>query len=312
MNYEELAVSFDCREDRLIGVLSKPDQAHARAVLLVVGGPQYRAGSHRQFVLLARAIAAQGYPVLRFDYRGMGDSGGEPRHFEQVTEDIRAAIDCLLLAMPSVHEVVLWGLCDGASAAAFHAPTDPRVAGLVLVNPWCRSIEGEAKTRLTHYYRSQLRNPTFWKKIVGGRFNYAAAATSLWISLVRVTGRTSKAAGAARSLPDRLYDALSRFEGHTLLILSENDLTAQECRHMMASSPAWVALVLQRRIEQRRLAGADHTFSRRPWRDQVAAWTNDWLDQLPRLAGRTPLAAGTSSHEDGRNRINTCRNSTAQ
>ena len=39
-------------------------------MVIVVGGPQYRAGSHRQFTLLARHIAAAGYPVLRFDARG--------------------------------------------------------------------------------------------------------------------------------------------------------------------------------------------------------------------------------------------------
>ena len=49
----------------------------------MVGGPQYRVGSHRQFTLMARAFAAAGYPVLRFDYRGIGDSEGESRGFER-------------------------------------------------------------------------------------------------------------------------------------------------------------------------------------------------------------------------------------
>jgi exosortase A-associated hydrolase 1 len=281
MNYEERAISFSCREDALVGILTLPEQARSRAVLVVVGGPQYRIGSHRQFVMLARAFAAHGYPVLRYDYRGMGDSEGEPRNFEQVTDDIRAAIDCLFSALPSVREVVLWGLCDGATAAAFHAPADPRVAGLVLVNPWCRTGEGEAKARLTHYYRSRLHDVEFWKKIVCGGFDYGSAVRSFWTSIGRARRQTGEATGETRSLPGRMHASLSQFEGHTLLILSENDLTAQECAQMISGSVAWATLMRQGRIARLLLRGADHTFSRRHWRDQVADWTRDWLDRLP-------------------------------
>ncbi|WP_229425323.1 hydrolase 1, exosortase A system-associated [Massilia sp. Se16.2.3] len=104
-------------------------------MLVVVGGPQYRAGSHRQFTLLARDLADAGIPALRFDYRGMGDSEGDLQTFEHVEDDLRAAIDRFFLEVPGMREVVLWGLCDGASAAAMYAPQDARVSGLVLLNP---------------------------------------------------------------------------------------------------------------------------------------------------------------------------------
>ena len=82
MNYEEQAITFDCHGASLYGIASVPQQSGARGVLIVVGGPQYRVGSHRQFALLARSLAAQGIPAMRFDYRGMGDSVGEPHTFE--------------------------------------------------------------------------------------------------------------------------------------------------------------------------------------------------------------------------------------
>ena len=46
---EERALSFACRGAWLYGILSLPQAASApaRGVLIVVGGPQYRAGSHR-------------------------------------------------------------------------------------------------------------------------------------------------------------------------------------------------------------------------------------------------------------------------
>ena len=63
----ERPVQFSCGTDRLLGILHPGAPDSERGVLVVVGGPQYRVGSHRQFVLLARALAAAGIPVLRFD-----------------------------------------------------------------------------------------------------------------------------------------------------------------------------------------------------------------------------------------------------
>ena len=114
---KEEALVFGCDRDSLVGVLAVPDAPASRGVLIVVGGPQYRAGSHRQFTLLARDLAASGIASLRFDYRGMGDSSGEARTFESVNEDIGCAIDRLIEAVPAVNQVIIWGLCDAASAA---------------------------------------------------------------------------------------------------------------------------------------------------------------------------------------------------
>ncbi|PLX75955.1 MAG: hydrolase 1, exosortase A system-associated [Azoarcus sp.] len=169
MTVREAAFLFECEGDELVGIIAAPEEISSDlGVLVVVGGPQYRVGSHRQFVLMARRLAANGFACMRFDYRGMGDATGEQRDFEHVEQDIRAAIDAFCARAPAVKRVVLWGLCDGASAACFYAAGDMRVTGMVLLNPWVKTAAGEAKTYLKHYYLQRVLEPAFWKKLMGG------------------------------------------------------------------------------------------------------------------------------------------------
>ncbi len=106
---DEQAVRFACQGEELVGILGRPAAPRALGVVIVVGGPQYRTGSHRQFTLLARHLLQEGFAVLRFDCRGMGDSGGEFPGFEHISADIAAAVDTLCEHIPAVRRVVLWG-----------------------------------------------------------------------------------------------------------------------------------------------------------------------------------------------------------
>jgi exosortase A-associated hydrolase 1 len=277
MSYEERALSFRCGDAALVGIASIPAAPCARGVLIVVGGPQYRVGSHRQFALLARHLAAHGIAAMRFDYRGMGDSGGEERDFETIQDDIRAALDAFVDAVPGLADVVLWGLCDGASAAAMYAPGDVRVRGLVLLNPWVRTDDGVARTTLKHHYRDRLRDPAFWRKLARGQFDYKGSLTSM-LKLVRTAcaGRAAHGDDTA-SLPERMRRGLHGFTGHTLLVIGGADLTGREFCDVAGSTPAWKRLLAAPRVSWRRIEEADHTFSRRAWRDQVAEWTREWV-----------------------------------
>jgi len=278
---EERALVFDCGGARLYGILSLPaGKAPAtRGVLVVVGGPQYRAGSHRQFTLLARDLAQDGVPVLRFDYRGMGDSEGAIRPFDEVEDDLRAALDAFMAAVPGLREVVLWGLCDAASAIGMYAARDPRVAGLVLLNPWVRTEDGLARATLRHYYRARLRDPVFWKQLLRGGLDWRRSLASLLALLRKARGTPSPAGAAATtaSLPERMRAGLQDFRGQVLLVISGADLTAREFCDLADADRAWKGVLAPPRVTRRQIDDADHTFSRRAWRDQVARWTAEWL-----------------------------------
>jgi exosortase A-associated hydrolase 1 len=278
MNYEDRACRFSCGDDLLYGILSVPELVQSRGILMLVGGAQYRAGSHRQFTLLSRFFASHGIPVMRFDYRGMGDSEGDTRDFENVNDDIRCAVDYFMGSVADMTGMVMWGLCDAASAALFYGFRDPRISGLALVNPWIRTEAGLAKATLRHYYISRILERALWQKILCARFNYRAAAASLVRQVLTAFGNNGQhPVSASASLPDRMFDGYNRFNGPVLLILSGNDLTAKEFADLAAADERWSALLQERRTRHLELPDANHTFSTRQWRDRVAGQTLDWL-----------------------------------
>lgn len=286
----EQALVLHCEGAPLVGILHRSDEAAKRGVLVVVGGgPQYRVGGHRQLTLWARKLAASGYPVLRFDYRGMGDSHGDFRGFEDADTDIQVAVDRLVAEVPGLQEIVLWGECDAASAILFYAHRDSRVKGVVLLNPWVRTAAVEAQAILRFYYLNRLMQPSFWRKVFSGRFNPFASAASA----VKLVKQSRAAAGPAPAvsagpalgaaldrnvpLPDRMLQGAQRFKGAVMLVLSGRDLIAREFETLAAGSPAWQAQLQRNGLTRHDMPDADHTFSSAAQRTQVVNWGLNWL-----------------------------------
>ena len=259
---------------RMVGILSLPAVPGPRGVLVVTGGPQYRVGSHRQFTLLAKALAAQGLPVLRFDLRGMGDSEGSARDYRAAGPDIAGALAQFFAAVPSLREVALWGLCDGATAAACHAPRDARIVALILLNPWVRSSAGQARATWRHYYLPRLLQGRFWRKLAGGGVRLGASLASL--RQVAAATRTIAAPDGEAPAP-ALLQALTQFQGKVLLILSGDDLGARECRALLDGDAAWRAVAARAAWTQAHVDGANHTFASAAWRGEVERLCARWL-----------------------------------
>ncbi len=288
----EQALGFRCADTPLWGVLTRPGpgvtETPTTAVVIAVGGPQYRAGSHRQFVLLARRLAQHGFSSLRFDYRGMGDSSGAMRSFEGVGPDLHAAVDALRRACPEAAQIVVWGLCDAASAAMMFAVSHGAVAGIVAVNPWARSEASLAATQVKHYYAARLMQAEFWAKLMRGGLDWRGSIGALASALKRSRGlsRQSSAGRPDESFQTRMARGLSGFRGDVLLIMAGNDLTAKEFLQYTEASPAWRGLLGAARVQRVDVPGADHTFSCRAWRGQVEEASIAWLQNLAAAASR--------------------------
>jgi uncharacterized protein len=298
MNYREVPVVFECGGDELVGIASVPDAAQTLGVLIIVGGPQYRVGSHRMFVLLARALAEHGYPAFRFDYRGMGDSSGARRSFESVHEDIARAVAAFRAEAPQVKHLVLWGLCDAASAALISVGRLDDVAGLVLANPWARSEQSHSQAIVRHYYANRLLERGFWRRLLTGG-----------VDIRRALGEfAARAAGALRtavppgeqvreSFRDRMLQGWQSFQGRRLVILSGRDLTAREFEDLAATDARWSLARGDGRTSVCRIDAADHTFSSADLRAAVASATMVFLGSVSAHAAADSDACHRKGHQ---------------
>jgi exosortase A-associated hydrolase 1 len=286
--YLEAPLLFDCAGATLPAIVTLPPGSAASqdagiGVLIVAGGYQYRIGSHRQFVLLARRLAGHGYAAMRFDRCGIGDGGGDRLPFSRAEEEIGAAIAAFREACPGLRKIVLCGLCDGASAALIYwrNTRDPLIAGMSLLNPWARSETVRARALVKHYYLRRLGQADFWRKVLSGKFTGARAARELAGNLA------GAARGETAAMPDwqaGMAGALQEYPGPILLLLSELDQTAHEFTEWMRAAPDLRAIESRPAVTRRVIAGADHTFSTGAWRTQAEQAMLEWLGRIGRGA----------------------------
>jgi len=280
----ERCVVFECAGDACVGILHPvASPASDLGVLIVVGGPQYRVGSHRQFVMLAREFASNGHPAFRFDYRGMGDSYGVERDFQFVADDVRCAIDAFLRSGVRVRRIVIFGLCDAASAALMYATSDARVAGIILANPWVRTEVGLARAHVQHYYRGRIFQRTFWKKVLGGRFEVRRAFGSFIAALAKVTGAGPGSSDQnSGDFVGRMLAGFEGFYGPVLLLLSGRDLTAREFESLGVRDARWSSALARPGVSREQLPNADHTFSGRDAESRMGRLCTAWISrELP-------------------------------
>lgn len=257
--------------------------AATTGVILIVGGPQYRVGSHRQFVKLSRSLSAQGIPSMRLDTAGMGDSSGNKAAFYQQTADIELAINAFFQQCPQLTQVVLWGLCDAASAILIKLNRpDPRIRGVVLLNPWVRQQQSHAKTMLKHYYLKRLLSRQFWHKLLGGGLALRHSISAFW-QTVRASKASSVSTSNQLNVSEQNYVAAmlsgwQQFTGKVLLISSGNDLTAQEFLQLCADNAAWNECL--QAATHNHISDANHTFSTALWREQVEQQSYNFVQTL--------------------------------
>jgi exosortase A-associated hydrolase 1 len=247
----------------LFGIMHLPiaKKKVATVVVLVVGGPQTRVGSHRMYVRLARALAAAGIAVVRFDYAGLGDSPGEWRGYKFVHPSITAILRYVSEVFPALQDLFLWSLCDGATTTAVYAASNQyRLSGLILCNPYLHSESGKSKAIVRHYYWRRLVDKELWHKLFSFKFDFVESFSS-GIQLVRKSvSETDPSEDFSLEIPpEDFFRSISDFKKPIRFLLSADDLTALQFYDRYKKLPADES----RDAEVVFIDHADHTFSGR-------------------------------------------------
>ena len=129
---------FGSSKEPLYGVYHPPRAHTSRPTAVVLCYPLWQEymRAHRAFRQLAMLLSKAGFPVLRFDYFGTGDSAGESDagDVSRWTHDISTAID-ELKDTAGVSKVSLVGLRVGASLAASVATVRKDLDRIILWDP---------------------------------------------------------------------------------------------------------------------------------------------------------------------------------
>lgn len=261
--------TFACQGSQLVATLDQADGA--TGLLLVTGGNEVRSGAWAGQAQFAARIAAAGYPVLRFDRRGCGDSEGINAEFRGSDADVIAALDALKSECARVTRVVAMGNCDAASALmlAGGAGAD----ALILSNPWTFESDGADEVppeAVRHHYRGRLGDWQAIKRVLTGK----VALGPLLRSLVSA----AKSAAPPSSLAQDMAAGIADFTGPIGFAVADRDRTGA------AFLSSWDRADTRVRI----CSGATHSFVEEPARAWLVELTLDVLndvDQLPHVRG---------------------------
>lgn len=137
------AITLENNGEKIFAILHRPlNVKNVPAIVICPGFAGNKCGKFRMFVTLGKELAKQGIAVLRFDYRGAGDSEGE---FQDITLEgkISDTLKCLhFLAEDSQIDssrIGILGRSLGGAIAVLTARRFPEIKSLALWAPVFRS-----------------------------------------------------------------------------------------------------------------------------------------------------------------------------
>jgi exosortase A-associated hydrolase 1 len=213
--------TFDCEGSQLVGTIDGESEATC-GLLLVTGGNELRSGAFAGQAQLAARLAAQGFAVMRFDRRGVGDSEGANGEFRSSGPDIAAALAAFRRDCPALARIVGFGNCDGASALmlAKGASCD----ALVLSNPWTFEGTGDDEQEsppevVRDHYRKRLTDPAAIRRLLTGQVSLGKLFGSL-LGALRPSAPPS-------SLAHDISNGVKDFSGDVSILIAERDRTGK-------------------------------------------------------------------------------------
>lgn len=294
---------------RLFGVLHEPDAniRKSTGIILLSPGVKMRVAPHRMYNKMAGCFVKMGFPVLRFDFFGLGDSEGEIE-MKQLTnvynsiqlgryvEDTFSSLDWMQKEL-GISNCIVGGLCGGAITGMLASEHDQRIAGLLAVGipvtldvgaeNWAQHLsEGQLAQMRTGYFRN-LCKPQSWIRLLTFQSNYSV----IWKSLEQhfagkvVPTPTAVAASAAEcqekdNTNPRFAPAflnMLRRSRPMLHIFSGSDRLAWEFEEKFASYHRNDLEMFAASCEIHTIDKANHVLAHPDWFNEMLAISQDWL-----------------------------------
>lgn len=272
----------------LIGIVTQPEngsRADLPAVILLNSGILHRVGPGRLYVKLARALAAQGFVVLRFDLSGIGDSisSDEDISFEERTiSEVDEAMRYLGTEYQS-DKFILSGICSGAKIAYEIQCNDARVLGAAPINIYrllepiddrlASAVKNRSETR--YLLQFSLLNPGSWLKLFSGRADYRGILRKLKSLLRKGVPVNKKEYRETLRIKSDIRGITDR-NGHLLLVYSVTDKGLDFVRETLGDemNTSWEGSG-RLRIE---VIKANHTFSLPSSQRELIELMVNWLN----------------------------------
>ncbi len=277
--------AFGAADIRRMGTI---DHAAGNTGLLIIsGGNEIRSGAHSGMARLAHSVAVSGFPVMRYDRAGIGDSSGENHGFLGSQSDVHAALLEFRRRCPQLQRFVVFGNCDAAtSAVLFHAGLD--LAALILANPW--TIENPGGTAAQSLPPPAAVRARYWQKLTDGRAIWALLTGKLdFGKLIRGLLHAVSPADEGGQLTSDFARSALAFQGPISILLAEKDNTA------LAFMADWKSAVFSKlraktSIELRICDTSSHGFARPAdhiWLTEAIVAT---LQQIDKEEGRRAVS----------------------
>jgi pimeloyl-ACP methyl ester carboxylesterase len=270
------------RSKSLVGILTEPRATEGRTdppgVVILNAGVLHHVGPSRVHVQLARALAEAGFPVLRFDLSGIGDSlpreGAETFAVSSLREIGEAFA---VLEARGVRRFLVAGICSGADNGLRMALHEPRVVGAALVDGY--NLANVAHT--LHRYGRRALSARSWARLVLGR-------SEVWRVLWRlVTAARSEKPAQTRvesivPSPDEYVEnvrTLAERGTHLLLAYTGRSPAYFNYRRLIRKRlRSWPS---RERVSVSYLEGSDHVFTLSANRRRLTDLVSDWARALP-------------------------------
>jgi len=247
---EELHVFVNNMGERISTVLHIPDETPAPTVVFCHGFTAHKIEAHRLFVNAARRICKEGFVAVRFDFRGSGESDGE---FEDITVSSEVSdLNTILKFITERTEVDknkigLVGISLGGVVSILTAAQNPIVKAVCTWSSpaYFRPLPGIDQSQIEKGY---IDLPSGYR-IKIGFFEDAFKCNIL--------------------------ENCSKISPRPMLIIhgSQDNIAPVEHAKMLyekAGEPKKLVII----------DGADHSFNRKDWEDEVIRITTEWFKEV--------------------------------